>query len=474
MLSISVLRVRNRSLGRAVGAFCRNYERLAGRIPGSLHWYPVMKSTSTRSPRALIALVPTLMLASPAFAQEVPSQTTPPPAPAAQSAPAPAAAAPVFAPAAPVVQAVPDYTRASPPPVVSTVTDAPADTTTETRRTTTTRSARAAPAQRAEGATPRAAAPSAAPVAAVTAPEAAPLPATTAPVEETAPPVAPVADTAPDAVATQTTTQSTFAIWPWIVGAGIVLLGLVALLAGRRRRNEEVAYDEPVYQEPVAAAPEPVVAPLVAAPVVAAAPSVLRPAPRITDPVAAPAPVPAEATQIVAADDADVAALTEGTAPVANRPWLEFAMRPVRAGTTSDEALVEIELTVGNAGSVTADDVRISTFLFASEPANAADFEKLLLEHGDASADSVSIAAGEGTRVDATLALPKQDLATLFNPVVVADARYRLADGSEGRTYASFSIGMAREDGVLGGLENNRPSMHEDIEARLYGTPQHA
>ena len=249
------------------------------------------------------------------------------------------------------------------------------------------------------------------------------------------------------------------------------------MLASRRRRRAETAvYDEPVYEEPIRAEAEPIAVP-VAAPAVAPArdPEFLRPAPLATEQAAAPAPMPAEETVIADADQSDVDALTGGDAPVANRPWLEFGMRPIRAGTTSDEALVEIELTVGNAGSVAADDVRISTFLFASEPANADEFEKLLLEHGaDATADPVTIAAGEGTRVDATLALSKHDLAALFTPVVVADARYRLPDGTEGRTFASFSIGMTQENGTLGAMENNRPSMHEDIEARLYGSPQHA
>ncbi|WP_353204735.1 hypothetical protein [Sphingomonas sp.] len=427
-----------------------------------------MNIKPNRSPRALIALLPTLMLVSPAFAQEAPTQVPPPPAPLVQSAPAPSAA-PVFAPPAPVVQAVPDYTKATPPPVVATVADAPPAVATPARRATATRTALAVTTPRAVTIAPRDSAP------VVAAPAAAIAPATATPMTQTVPPVAPVSEAAPVATTTQqTTTQATFALLPWIVGAGIVLLGLIGLLVSRRHPREEAfVYDVPAYQEPAAARPDPIVAPVIAPPAVARDVPLLRPDQRL-DPVAAPAPVAAEEAHIVAADGADVAALTDGDAPIANRPWLEFSMRPVRAGTTSDEALVEIELTVGNAGSVTADDVRISTFLFAAAPANAADVEKLLLEHGDASANPVSIAAGEGTRVDATLALPKRDLAALFSPVIVADARYRLADGSEGRTYASFTIGMMQEDGALGALKNNRPSMHEDIEARLYGAPQHA
>ena len=448
-----------------------------------------MKIIQTRSARALGALVPTLMLVSPAFAQEAPVQTAPP-APVEQSAPAPAPApapaAPVFAPSAPVVQAVPDYTRATPPPVVATDPEAsvPRAATRSAAQQPTVRSApRAAAAPRAVAAAP-APVPVTAPAPVATTSAETPPPATTTAQDTAAAPVAPTnPDAAPAAATSQTTTQSTFAIWPWVVGAGIVLLGLIALLAGRHRRREDVvAYDEPAYQEqtyqePAAVQPEPiapVIIPAAAAPLAAAEPQYLRSAPPVTDPVAAPAPAPAEETHIADADQADVDALTDGNPPVANRPWLEFGMRPIRAGTTSDEALVEIELTVGNAGSVAADDVRISTFLFASEPASADEFERLLLEHGaDATADPVSIAAGEGTRVDATLVLPKHDLAASFSPVIVADARYRLPDGSEGRTFASFSIGMTQEDGALGAMENNRPSMHEDIEARLYGTPEH-
>lgn len=415
----------------------------------------------------MIALLPTLMLAAPAFAQEVQTQTTPPPAPVEQAAPV-APAAPVFAPSTPVVQAVPDYTRAAPPPVVPTAAEAPAEPVMQARRTTVTRTPRAVPAPRVETAPPVTAAPVAAPVVDTSAP--------TPPAAEPATPNAPVTEVATDTTSTQTNTEGNAAMWPWIVGAGVILLGLIAFFVGRRRRVvDTAAYDEPLYEPTSDAQPRAVPAPIMAAPAIALTePHVLQPA-VVADPVAAPAPVPAEETKIVAADDADVAALTDGPAPVADRPWLEFAMRPVRAGTTSDEALVEIELTVGNAGSVTAEDVRIATFLFASEPADAEDFERLLLEHGaDAGTERVDIVAGEGTRIDATLALPKRDLAALFNPVVVADARYRLADGSEGRTYASFAIGMTQEDGGFGGIENDRPSMHDDIEARLYGTPQHA
>jgi hypothetical protein len=154
-------------------------------------------------------------------------------------------------------------------------------------------------------------------------------------------------------------------------------------------------------------------------------------------------------------------------------------MRPVRAGTNVDEALVEIELTVGNSGTVSAKDVRISTFLLSSDP-NGSEMERLLVNPPvDATTDPVTIEPGEGKRIDATLALLKSDmgenLPDSFRPIVVADARYTLADGSEGRTSASFEIGVTPEEGEgLDPIELSRASMHDNVGAALHGEPQRA
>ncbi|MBC7987364.1 MAG: hypothetical protein H7X93_11970, partial [Sphingomonadaceae bacterium] len=51
-------------------------------------------------------------------------------------------------------------------------------------------------------------------------------------------------------------------------------------------------------------------------------------------------------------------------------------------------------------------------------------------------------------------------------PVVVADARYRLPDGSEGRTAASFAVGVPHGE-HLDGFAPGAAEMREDIEARL-------
>jgi MYXO-CTERM domain-containing protein len=283
---------------------------------------------------------------------------------------------------------------------------------------------------------------------------------------------------------TQSTTATESApIWPWLVAGLVALIAVAGFLVMRRRReDEEVYYEEPYVEEAVEAAPirsEP--APFAPDP----EPQFLRTAPLVAAPLAAavvsdePAPVAAEEASLAKPEAEEVASLTDADAPVADRPWLEMSLRPVRAGTNVDEALVEIELTVGNSGSVAAQDVRISTFMFASGPAGDGDVERMLIERGDDGVPPVTIRPGEGTRVDATLALSKADLIESTNgsilPIIVADARYTLPDGSEGRTSASFTIGVSEEGGpAMAPIQLNERAMHDDVEARLHGVPEHA
>jgi hypothetical protein len=448
-----------------------------------------------RKARALAPLlVATALISTPVFAQD----TTPQTAPAQPVIVTPPSTATV--PIPPVVRTVPDAT----PSATSTTADEPAAkparaatatrTATRTTRTVThartASAARTAPAPEAAPA-PKAAAPAPEPVAPLVAPPAdttaaAPPPAApaAAPANE---PAAPAADTA-STQSNTTTTEVPF--WAWVAG-GIallaVILGTALAMRGRRRDYDEPAYVEDTYVEPQ---PEPVaVAPVIqpvpvakaeqprkepeylrrAAPVGAAAAAVMEPV------VAAP-----DAVEMSTPPADEVAELTAGTAPIAERPWLEFAIRPVRAGTNVDEALVEIELTVGNSGTVAARDVRISTFLLSSDP-NGTEMERLLLSPpSDATTDPVTIKPGEGKRIDATLALLKSDMGDdmpdTIRPIIVADARYTLDDGTEGRTSASFTIGVTPEEGGSGldPLELSRASMHENVGAELRGEPQHA
>lgn len=436
-----------------------------------------MKNHLTPNRRAFAALIPaTLLLAVPAFAQEVPAAEPP----AVQTAP------PVTVTPPTVVPTISDAAPATPPPAEPAVTTA-TRTTPAPARARTAQAARPAPRPvRAAVRAPAPAEAAPAPVA-VTPPEApAVTPAPTVP--EAAAPAAPAPEAAAPAPATTTETVTEAApIWPWVLGL-LIVLGAIGLFVMRRRRAD--ADTEAYYEEPHVAAPEarPEPAPIRAEPAFAPAeaPQFLRAAPLAEANEApvydVPLPVAAEDSTVAPAEAAEVAELTAVDAPVADRPWLEFALRPVRAGISADEAVVEIELTVGNSGSVKATDVRISTFLFANEPGSEAEMERLLIERGahpEEGVHSITIEPGEGARVDATLALPKAQLLETTNgsilPVVIADARYTLADGSEGRTSASFTIGVSEEGTpAMSPLMLADRGMHDEVEARLYGVPEHA
>jgi len=423
---------------------------------------------------ATAALFAALVLpTAPVFAQDT---LTPAPPPVI-AAPPPVVTAPAPAPVtmAPVSPTAPP--RAAPTP-------APAPTARTTARTQTRAVAPARTATRAPVRAPVAAAPAPAPVPA-------PAPIAQAPVDTAPPPVAP-ADIAPapapvETAPVETETQGTASMLPWIIGG----LAILALLAGfflfRRRRTDEV-YEEAYYEPAPSRAVEretvsepTFVAPIEAAPAAAApvfvpvhdpVPAARPVAQPVADDTPAPLPPPEE-IEVGEADHADIEALAASSAPVAGRPWIEFLMRPMRAGTNRDNAIVQFELTVGNTGDAPARDVRISTWVVAA--GEGTDYERSLIDPpADAAVENVSIDAGEGATVEAKIGLAKEGLDESVLPVVVADARYTLPDGSEGRTHASFAVGVpAAESGELEPFLTDRSSgLRENVEARLYGEPE--
>jgi hypothetical protein len=397
-----------------------------------------MKQNLTPHRRAAALLLAAAALPlTPLAAQDVPTVNAPPPV-AAAPPPAPApAATPVMAPPAavrgPIVEHVAPPTAASAAPRAA---------------------APRAPVRTARAATPvrhAAAAAAPAPVAAVPAATALPTAVTAGATPEVAPvPAAPVAAApiAPEAAPAGPAANGV-APWQWALAAAaiaLIALGAFLLVARRRRRAEEAYYDEAVYEEPAydapAAIPEPALVPVAAA---------------------------AEEVSVAESDRADVDALAASSEPVPNRPWLEFLMRPVRAGTSEDETRVEFELTVGNTGSVQARDVQVSTWMVAA--GQGTDMERSLIEApAGATRSEMSIEPGDGARVDGAISLPTNGLNGSVLPVVVADARYRLPDGSEGRTHASFAVGLPSGDGIAPFDADS--GLRDDVEARLHGVPE--
>jgi hypothetical protein len=288
--------------------------------------------------------------------------------------------------------------------------------------------------------------------------------------------------------------------WTLLVGGALLLLMAFALFniwRHRRRAEEEVYYDEAVHHDEPVRHAEPVFydeparepradpAFVAAAPVAAGAAAlaadrrehretlstpmgdVVRPEEFETETAVAIA----EDVSVAEPDPADVEALAASSTAPEGRPWLEFLMRPIRAGTSDDAAVVEYELTVGNTGSAPARDVRIATFMF---PAGSSEMERMLIEPPkDSAAEHGTIGAGEATRVEGQIALPRDAIADqTVLPVVVADARYTLPDGTEGRTRASFEVGIPTGHGLDPFPVDRISGLLESVEARLHGEPE--
>jgi len=416
-----------------------------------------MKQNRNKLRTAIFALSASIVLpTAPVFGQDAPVIAAPPPV---ISAPPPVVARP----APPVATAAPPP-RVETPPAATPTPAARAPARTAARRPATANRAPApAPAPAPQAPTDVAPAPAPAPVAE------APLPAS-----ET--PVAPV-ETARSG---NGEVESGGSILPWLLIGGALLL-IAGPFLMRRRRTEDDVYEE-AYEpadetpvEPAIARAAPVEPAPVPAPVIAAAPAFVT-VPGATAAAAASEPVrEVEEPEVVAADDADVEALAAGSAPVADRPWLEFLMRPVRAGTSQDDAIVQFELTVGNTGSVEARDVRISTWMVASGSGTA--HERSLIEvPADAQVSEFDIGAGDGARVEGELAIARGTDEQGMLPVIVAEARYALPGGGEGRTHAAFQIGLPDADGAEGALApfpaDRTSGLRENVEARLHGEPE--
>ncbi len=298
---------------------------------------------------------------------------------------------------------------------------APARTT--TRRTTTRTATTRAPATVFVPAGP-------APVAVVPVPIETLPPITTTilppPVAQT-PPVEVLPEIPPAPVTTTVETEDDRGSFlPWLL-AGLLLLGALAFFGLRRGRRRTIVQDRRVYEP----APAPSVVPVAAAPIV----------------------TPAE------------------TAVSPGRPELELRMRPRRAGVSGGDARVEFELTVDNIGPVAAENVRISTWMLAAGSSEAESALIVPRDHADTT--PVTIGTGESRTMEASVALPTAEVdGDAVLPVVVADARYRLPDGSEGRTSASFAVGVPDGDELAHFGIENPTGLHEGVVARPLRAPQ--
>jgi hypothetical protein len=429
--------------------------------------------------RAAAALLAAAALPLAPLAAQEAQPAADPPAQAAEQ-PAPEAAMPAPTPAPPEPEAepapAPEAQAATPP---ATARAAPA----------TRRAPARAPVRATARPAPRAIAP-AAPAASVPV-AAAPVPAPVAdsasgggvaavpPGEVETLPVPPEGGTDIVPTAAAPAEQNDGSILPWLIG-GLLLAGALAYLLLRRRRTEDYVEDDRVYEEPAAAytpAPEPVIAPEpVRAPEpVAAAPTLTTAAPvALVGGSILTAPIVGTGFAAAAAAKPAAVATPVETAPVAaaatqqGAPEIDLSMRAIRAGVQEDGARVEFELTVGNSGPVSAEDVRVSTWMLAS---GASETERALIAPADhADTPPVTIPAGETRTLQAAVGLTSAEVTgDAVLPVVVADATYRLPDGSTGHATARFAVGVPDGEELAHFSTDNPSGLHEGVVARELG-----
>lgn len=158
-----------------------------------------------------------------------------------------------------------------------------------------------------------------------------------------------------------------------------------------------------------------------------------------------------------------------------DRPWLDLLIQPVRAGVEGEEAVVEFVLAVDNIGSAPAEHVRISTGLVAAGPNQGREIERMLIEHGAEAALPTAIPAGESKSIQSRVTLPAGGIeGDAILPVVVADIRYALPDGGEGRTSVSFAVGVPNGEELAHFSVSNPSGLHEAVVARTLGEAERA
>jgi hypothetical protein len=319
----------------------------------------------------------------------------------------------------PVETAPPVQTQTAAPAPVTTapepVAAAPAETTPAPRRT-----ARTATRTPARSAAPARAAPARAATPAPAAAAPAPVPAGTqapAPAAEAVPP--PVVLPAAPAAAPAEQQPGGGSSLLWLVLGALALGALAAFFLLRRRRS--AAYDE------------------------------------VDDRAFAP----------VAAVPVDEAAPVD-----AGRPELDLDLRPRRAGVSGDEAVVEFELDVANRGSAVARDVRVSTWMVPAGSATEMERALIARPEGEAVAE---IEAGSGECMARSVTLDTRGVeGDAVLPVVVAEARYTLPDGTEARTSATYAVGVPDGEELAHFAIDNPSGLHDEVIAKELGETERA
>lgn len=226
--------------------------------------------------------------------------------------------------------------------------------------------------------------------------------------------------------------------WPWLLVAALAGVGL-ALALRQRRRTAAVGHggdsldfvaDEPPVADPrPAPAPAPPASPDLPAGLVTTR---LR-APRVAPPVEPPRP-PAPPT-------------AGGVVSTRLRGWIEIDLVVREILLDEVEALLRVDLIVGNGGTGAARDITLEAVTTNAGESQRAELAAFFERPAAASVAVAELGPLSNTSLSHELRMPRSAIRayeaqgrTLFVPVIAFNAVYRTASG-EGRTSAAFLVG---------------------------------
>lgn len=283
------------------------------------------------------------------------------------------------------------------------------------------------------------------------APAAAPTPQPTAaatPTVTPSPSPAPVATATPAPIETVVLPpqgRSAAPPWPWLAGAG--LLGIL-LIAWAIRRHRHEARDAETWAEPM---PEP------------------APEPGPPAEAAASEPVPAKPRP---------AMFQRGASIAPSR--LALAVRPTRAGLNLISATVDCEVTIANEGPRPAEDIRAELRLMSAHAGQDSDLASFYAEPTIRPATPpFALAPGEERRVRIVAALPHDVIRPLqaggrpmFVPLLALAVRWRDGDAPR-RAGQAYAVGIERVDStkLAPFWLDTPPRQYDGVVARPHGAP---
>ena len=230
-----------------------------------------------------------------------------------------------------------------------------------------------------------------------------------------APPAARDSRPAADSASPATTPDEGWPTWYYLIPAGLLALGALAL--SRRRRRSAAAPAE-AFDAPAAPAP-----------------------PR-------PAPVP--------------------------RPWLEIELNAERASSTDTEAVVEFELVLHNTGKSTARHIRVNARMLNAGREQDKEIGAFFRTKGEGRKTHPigDLPPGERGLIQGSVAMPREEMRALqvneqllFIPVLAVNVLYDWGEGRTGQTSKSYVVG--RE---IGKESQKMGAFRLDLGPRIYRT----